>query len=118
MTNLNAGSLATGTIAVARLPLTGVTAGTYANASVTVDAQGRKIDFRLTEECLLKISLEGPSGTTEVHLATRDTPESLKKAIEEDKAHRNARQAEGDTASASEERGGLFSSLRRILGGG
>ncbi|MFN0062673.1 MAG: Hsp70 family protein [Myxococcaceae bacterium] len=80
-----------------------------------VEMQGHRIDFRLTEECLLKISVETSSGaSSEVRLATQDTPDSLKRAIEDDEVRRLARRSAG----AGETSGGLFSSLRRILGGG
>src|SRR5512140_2592201 len=54
-------------------------------------ATGRRIDFRLDEECLLKVSFDDPEkGMTEVGLATRDTPEGLKKALAEDARRRHA----------------------------
>jgi molecular chaperone DnaK len=74
-------------------------------------ATGRRIDFRLDEECLLKVSFDDPEkGMREVSFATRDTPESLRRALAEDQARRSAAQAPG-----REERraGGLFGWLRR-----
>ena len=44
-------------------------------------ATGRRIDFKLDEECLLKVSFDDPvKGMTEIELATRDTPEALRQA--------------------------------------
>jgi molecular chaperone DnaK len=74
---------------------------------------GKKIDFRLSEECLLKVLVDDGTGAKEIALATRDTPESLKKALEEEQA----RQAASGVPSG-EERSGLFSSIRKILGRG
>ncbi|MGQ0504726.1 MAG: Hsp70 family protein [Myxococcaceae bacterium] len=81
---------------------------------VPASATGRKIDFRLDEECLLKVSVEEGAAAKEVTLATRDTPETLKKALEAEYAERDA---VGDPNSAAA-RGGLFSSLKKMLGGG
>ncbi|HET6440330.1 MAG TPA: Hsp70 family protein [Anaeromyxobacter sp.] len=73
-------------------------------------ATGRRIDFRLDEECLLKVSFDDPEkGMTEVELATRDTPEGLKKALAEDARHR---QGPGEP-TAEERRGGIFGWLKR-----
>jgi len=74
-------------------------------------ATGRRIDFRLDEECLLKVSFDDPEkGMTEVELATRDTPEGLKKALAEDARRR---QGTGEAASSEERRGGIFGWLKR-----
>jgi molecular chaperone DnaK len=74
-------------------------------------ATGRRIDFKLDEECLLKVSFDDPAkGMTEVELATRDTPEGLRKALAEDASRR----AEGKAAAAGDERrGGIFGWLKR-----
>src|SRR5512141_1580159 len=73
-------------------------------------ATGRRIDFRLDEECLLKVSFDDPEkGMTEVGLATRDTPDGLKKALAEDARRR---QGAGE-ATAEERRGGIFGWLKR-----
>jgi molecular chaperone DnaK len=73
-------------------------------------ATGRRIDFRLTEECLLKVSVDDPEkGMQEVALATRDTPEALRRALAE-----AAEKREGLAAAAGEKRGGgLFGWLKR-----
>jgi molecular chaperone DnaK len=78
-------------------------------------ATGRRIDFKLDEECLLKVTFDDPEkGMTEVKLATRDTPDQLKKALAEDKARRDARVTAADAAAAGDERkGGLFGWLKR-----
>jgi molecular chaperone DnaK len=75
-------------------------------------ATGRRIDFRLDEECLLKVSFDDPvKGMTEVDLATRDTPEVLRKALAEDARRR---QAAGEAAAVDgEKKGGLFGWLKR-----
>jgi molecular chaperone DnaK len=78
---------------------------------VPASAAGKKIDFGLDEECLLKVVVESePGQAREVELATRDTPEELRRAIEEDAQ----RQASG--TPARERSAGLFSSLKRMLG--
>ena len=85
---------------------------------VKATSAGKKIDFRLTEECLLRVTVEGASGLEQVELATKDTPESLKKALEADNARR---QTAAEPAPAEEPKapsGGIFSSLKRILGRG
>jgi molecular chaperone DnaK len=74
-------------------------------------ATGRRIDFKLDEECLLKVSFDDPAkGMTEVDLATRDTPEGLKKALAEDARRR---EAAGEPGGAEERRGGIFGWLKR-----
>ncbi len=80
---------------------------------VPAASTGKKIDFRLDEECLLKVAVEEGSGVKEVTLATRDTPETLKRALEEEYARSAAAGPEG----AGDGRGGIFSSLKKILGG-
>ena len=73
---------------------------------------GRRIDFKLDEECLLHVVVENAGEPRKVQLATRDTPEQLKKALAEEMARRTTR----DERNAAE-KGGLFSSLKRFLGG-
>src|SRR5512146_1837970 len=76
-------------------------------------ATGRRIDFKLDEECLLKVSFDDPEkGMTQVGLATRDTPEGLRKMLAEDAKRRDA--AAGAAAAGGEERrGGIFGGLKR-----
>ncbi|HZY04541.1 MAG TPA: Hsp70 family protein [Anaeromyxobacteraceae bacterium] len=76
-------------------------------------ATGRRIDFKLTEECLLRVSFDDPEkGMTEIPFATRDTPEPVRRAIAEQARRREtAAAAQGETAE--EKRGGLFGWLRR-----
>ena len=76
---------------------------------------GRKIDFSLNEECLLTVVVDRPEGPKQVELATRDTPEALKEALEEDELRRKAE--EEARGGDQERRGGLFSSFRRFWGG-
>ncbi|MBN8228061.1 Hsp70 family protein [Corallococcus macrosporus] len=82
---------------------------------VPAAAAGRKIDFRLTEECLLQVQVEDASGMSrKVDLATRDTPEQLKKALQE-VASRNAQAAPSSSSGASNDDRGLFSSIKSIF---
>jgi molecular chaperone DnaK len=74
-------------------------------------ATGRRIDFKLDEECLLKVSFDEPGkGMTEVALATRDTPEGLRKALAE---HADRRAGAAAAAAGGEKRGGIFGWLKR-----
>jgi molecular chaperone DnaK len=82
---------------------------------VPVQAAGRKIDFQLSEECLLTVLVDLPQGPKEVELATRDTPPALKQALLEDAKRREAA-VRGELA-AGEEKRGLLSSIRRFWGG-
>jgi len=73
-------------------------------------ATGRRIDFKLDEECLLRVSFDDPEkGMTEVELATRDTPEALKRALAEDERRRVLAQPPG----GEERRGGIFGWFKR-----
>jgi molecular chaperone DnaK len=78
-------------------------------------ATGRRIDFKLDEDCLLKVSFDDPEkGMTQVGLATRDTPESMKRALAEDARKREAAAApNGPGAAAAERKGGIFGWLKR-----
>ena len=75
-------------------------------------ATGRRIDFKLDEECLLKVIFDDPQlGMREVDFATRDTPEALRRAIAEQAARRGTA---GDAAEHQVRRGGgLLGWLRR-----
>jgi molecular chaperone DnaK len=81
-------------------------------------ATGRRIDFKLDEECLLKVSFDDPEkGMTALELATRDTPESLKTALADaarlrDQGAAVAEAAEKEKADR-ERKGGLFGWLKR-----
>ena len=82
---------------------------------VPASAAGRRIDFKLDEECLLTVHAETPErGLQKIELATRDTPAQLKAALARDEAERQERKAEG---AAAAEKSGLLSSIRRIWGG-
>jgi molecular chaperone DnaK len=72
---------------------------------------GRKIDFKLTEECLLQVMVEDATGSRKVDLATRDTPEALKRALQEAAAQDTQRRA----AASSDDERGLFSSIKSIF---
>jgi molecular chaperone DnaK len=77
-------------------------------------ATGRRIDFKLDEECLLKVTFDDPEkGMTEVKLATRDTPDQLKKAMADDKAARDARASAAAPPEGEEKKAGLFGWLKR-----
>src|SRR5512144_1267974 len=53
-------------------------------------ATGRRIDFKLDEECLLKVTFDDPDqGMRAVDFATRDTPEPLRRALAEQAAQRS-----------------------------
>ena len=81
---------------------------------VPVAAAGRKIDFQLSEECLLTVSVEEPQrGMQKIQLATRDTPVQLKAAL----ARSQAERIEAQATQAPDAPKGLFSSIRRIWGG-
>jgi molecular chaperone DnaK len=72
---------------------------------------GRKIDFRLSEECLLSVVIDHPQrGVLPVELATRDTPEAIKAALSADDLRRTRER----DVEAAPKAGGLFSSIRRI----
>jgi molecular chaperone DnaK len=76
-------------------------------------ATGRRIDFKLDEECLLKVSFDDPEkGMTQIGLATRDTPEALRRALAEDARGREAA-AGARAAGEAERRGGIFGWLKR-----
>jgi molecular chaperone DnaK len=77
-----------------------------------VTATGKRIDFRLDEEQLLHVFVEDAGDPREVKLATRDTPEVLKRAL----AEQLAKKTQADERTAAE-KGGLFSSIKRLLGG-
>jgi len=76
-------------------------------------ATGRRIDFKLDEECLLKVSFDDPEhGMRNLELATRDTPDSLKRALAEAAKASEAARAEPPAGDAGK-RGGLFGWLKR-----
>jgi molecular chaperone DnaK len=77
-------------------------------------ATGRRIDFKLDEECLLKVSFDDPAkGMTQIDLATRDTPEALRKALADEARRREAAAGASAAASEAERRGGIFGWLKR-----
>ena len=76
-------------------------------------ATGRRIDFKLDEECLLKVSFDDPErGMREIGFATRDTPEALKRALAED-ARRREKPVEAQPAAEENRGGGLFGWFKR-----
>ena len=79
---------------------------------VPASAAGRRIDFRLNEECLLEVVVDLDAGPRHVALATRDTPDTLKRALADERQRRMAVAA----VAAEEPRAGLMSGLRRIFG--
>jgi molecular chaperone DnaK len=85
---------------------------------VPADAQGRKIDFRLTEECLLQVVVDDPAGPKHLQLATRDTPESIREALAKDSERRQVGPAEDGGGDKPPGGGGLFSKFKKILGRG
>src|SRR6266508_1385367 len=76
-------------------------------------ATGRRIDFKLDEECLLKVSFDDPvKGMTQIELATKDTRAALRKALAEDARKREAEQDAAFPDGAGK-RGGIFGWLKR-----
>jgi molecular chaperone DnaK len=73
---------------------------------------GHKIDFKLSEECLLAVTVDRPgAGPSLVQLATHDTPEALRAALANDRQLR-----EGPGAPPKEPASeGFFASLRRRM---
>jgi molecular chaperone DnaK len=79
-------------------------------------ATGRRIDFKLDEDCLLKVSFDDPEkGMTELQIATRDTPDALRRALEEAAEHAKDRlPGPGESLPRDgEKRSGLFGWLTR-----
>jgi molecular chaperone DnaK len=75
-------------------------------------ATGRRIDFKLDEECLLKVSFDDPEkGMTELKIATRDTPDALRRALADAAEAHKPKEGEPEPA-AGEKRGGLFGWLK------
>jgi molecular chaperone DnaK len=72
---------------------------------------GKRIDFKVNHECLLEVSVEGAGSPSKIELATRDTPETLKKAM----AERRLQRSPVDDRVAAEN-GGLFASIKRLWG--
>ncbi len=74
-----------------------------------------RVTFRLDEEGILRVSVVDSGGDVrEVSLATGRTPPSLRRALEEEiERQKLAAESEG-----KEEGGGLFASIRRVLGKG
>jgi molecular chaperone DnaK len=73
-------------------------------------ATGRRIDFKLDEECLLKVTFDDPDqGMRAVDFATRDTPEPLRRALA-DQAGRRPPAGHGERSVGRG--GGLFGWLR------
>ena len=86
--------------------------------------QGKRLDLSLSEECLLSVVVEpGPGqAVQQVELATRDTPEQLKAALQ---ARLGVGASSGQQGPAGEplkeadpKKGGILSSIRRIWGRG
>jgi molecular chaperone DnaK len=77
-----------------------------------LSAIGKRLDFRLTEECLLSVEVEEGGAAKEVRLATHDTPELLKKAVADELSRRS--QAEEQRVR---DEGGMVATLKRFFGG-
>jgi molecular chaperone DnaK len=81
------------------------------------DAAGQRVNFSLDEECLLHVTVDSVSTQPkEVLLATRDTPEALKTAWEEENARRRLAEERQLADDASKPRG-LFGTIRKVLSG-
>ena len=81
------------------------------------EVAGQRVNFVLDEECLLHVTIESASGEMrELTLATKDTPEALKVAWQEE-AERRRIAAERQALTPEEESHGLFASIRKVFGG-
>ena len=81
------------------------------------EVAGQRVNFVLDEECLLHVTLESASGEMrELTLATKDTPEALKVAWQEE-AERRRIDAERQALTPEEQSRGLFASIRKVFGG-
>jgi molecular chaperone DnaK len=74
-----------------------------------LSSAGKRIDFKLDEECLLKVFVESVGLPSEVKLATLDTPEVVRIAL----AERLAKEQEAYNAQPKHE-SGVFASLKRL----
>jgi molecular chaperone DnaK len=81
------------------------------------EVAGQRVNFILDEECLLHVTIESAGGDTrELTLATKDTPEALKVAWQEE-AERRRIAAERQALTPEEQSRGLFASIRKVFGG-
>jgi molecular chaperone DnaK len=81
------------------------------------EVAGQRVNFVLDEECLLHVTIESASGEIrELTLATKDTPEALKVAWQEE-AERRRIAAERQALTPEEQSRGLFASIRKVFGG-
>jgi len=81
------------------------------------EVAGQRVNFVLDEECLLHVTIESASGEKrELTLATKDTPEALKAAWQEE-AERRRIAAERQALTPEEQSRGLFASIRKVFGG-
>ncbi len=80
---------------------------------------GRKIEFRLDTEALLRVVLDLPEGPMQIELTTCDTPLILRQALVAEKERRHAEEVFASArARKTYERPTFLDSLKRILGGG
>src|SRR5205085_12300067 len=82
------------------------------------EASGQRVTFNLDEECLLHVSIEAWGGgeqPQELLLATRDTPEALKTAWQEENERRLKAAAEMD-ATSDRPKAGILASIRKVFG--
>jgi molecular chaperone DnaK len=81
------------------------------------DSAGQRVNFSLDEECLLHVTVDSGSALPkEVLLATRDTPEALKVAWQEENEKRRLA-AEREMTETAERQRGLFSAIRKVFTG-
>jgi molecular chaperone DnaK len=79
------------------------------------EAAGQRVAFNLDEECLLRVTIEGVgTDPREVMLATRDTPDALKLAWQEEAERRRLVE---ERTPPEEKPMGLFASIRKVFGG-
>jgi molecular chaperone DnaK len=82
------------------------------SVSVPAHLAGRKIEFRLTEECLLEVLVDVPGeGPKPFPLSTRVLPDALRAARLEESSRSEA-------PPPAEEPAGFFRAIRRVFGGG
>jgi molecular chaperone DnaK len=79
------------------------------------EAAGQRVNFILDEECLLHVTVESAGApSTELLLATKDTPEALKAAWQEESEKRRLA-AEREMAESAEQPRGLLAAIRKVF---
>ncbi len=77
-----------------------------------IEAMGERVCFNLNEECMLRVTIEGTGATPEeLTLATRDTPESLRLAWQEENERRLFEAEQQQSAPP----GGFIAAIRKAF---